>query len=366
MRLAQFATFATLTGSVLLAGCQDDRAAAPSGGGFEQPAARIVAWEIAFEREETRVETVGTARARTTATLYPETGGEVTEVLFSAGQLVEAGQPLLRLEAREEILAERLAEVAVEEAEQLLSRYRRIENTGAVSDSQIDEARTALDSAQLELERARNALAERTIEAPFTGHLGISDIDAGARITTSTEIARLDDRSVLLVDFDPPEQVFGRLREGDSVTVYPFAEADGEYQAEVISVDTRIDPTRRTFTVRAALDNSEDRLRPGMSFRVVFAIQGAAYPAVPEAAIIWGSDGSYLWRVEEGRAYRTPVSIVERKQGRVLVRADLEPGDLIVAEGVQRVREGGEIDEVERRRGSAMFSGAISSLEAPE
>lgn len=303
-----------------------------------------------MEREAERIESVGTARALARATIYPESAGEVERLGFSAGERVEAGDVLVQLEADDERLAVRLAEVAVREAEQLLARYRRIENTGAVSDSQIDEAETALAAAEIELQQARVALRRRTVRAPFTGFVGLTDIDAGARIGPDTVITELDDRTTLYVDFSLPEQVFGRLTVGDVVEAVPFAGAGGAYGARVINVDSRIDPAARTFIVRAEIDNAADELRPGMSFRVGFELLSDIRPVAPESAVSWGSDGAYIWVVREGAAVRVPVTLVQRRQGRVLVSAPLESGELVVAEGIQRLRDGAPVDIIEVRR----------------
>lgn len=325
----------------------------------------IIAHRVAYEQQETVISVVGTARARMTATIYPETSGQVTEVLFRPGDFVEAGAPLLRLDSREEELAVALAQVAVQEAEQLLARYQRIENTGAVSASQIDEARTALDAAQIELQQAQVALSKRTVHAPFAGYLGLSDVDPGAQITSTTVIAQLDDRRSLYVDFSPPEQIFGRVQPGDMVTVAPFAEAGSPRAAEIVAVDSRIEPARRTFTVRAEIDNSDDSLRPGMSFSVDFAVPGQEHPAVPEAAMVWGNSGASVWRIVDGRARGTPVAVVARAEGRVLVRGDLPEGSLIVAEGVHKMREGLLVEDVggpgeAGASGSAGTAGAVA------
>lgn len=345
--------------ALLVSACGgNEPSGAPVRGGAADAAIRVVTEPVRMERERTGIEAVGTARARSTAIIYPETGGVVTEVPFSTGSHVDEGDILLQLEDREERLAVDLARVAVQEAEQLLARYRRIEDTGAVSASQIDEARTTLDAAQIQLQQAEIALDERTVRAPFSGHIGLTDVDPGSRITESTAIAQLDDRSILFVDFSPAEQVFGRLREGDTVTAAPFADPDLSVEAEVIAVDSRIDPTRRTFTVRARIDNADDVLRPGMSFRVSFTIQGQAYPRLPEAAIIWGGAGSYVWGVDGDTAFRIPVDIIARNEGHVLVRGDLQTGDRIITEGVQKVREGSRIIDLSARETGMAVGGA--------
>jgi RND family efflux transporter MFP subunit len=322
-----------------LAACGDQDAARPDEARGAE-AVRVIAATVAYQRAVRRVEVVGTASARQSAAIYPETSGQVTEVLFEAGDRVEAGTALLQLESEAERLAVRLAQVEVDQARQLLARYQRIENTGAVSAAQIDEARTAVSAAGIDLESAQLALDRRRVTAPFAGYTGLTDIDPGTRINPDTAITNLDDRSVLRIDFEVPEEVFGQVSRGDAIPVTAFARPDRPETATVRTVNSRIDPDRRVFTVRAEIPNDDDRLRPGMSFRVQFETLGEPLPVVPEAAILWGADGSYVWGIENGQATRRPVTIVSREPGRVLVRADLPRGSALVAEGVQKVREG--------------------------
>ena len=360
-------TFAPLAlAACALVACSDtSQNSAPRGAERAERAVGVIAQEVVLEREAERIEALGTARAMASATIFPDASGEVERVAFAAGDRVEAGDILLELEADEERLAVRLSEVAVREAEQLLARYRRIEDTGAISDSQIDEAVTALEAAEIQLEQAQVALDRRTVRAPFEGYVGLTDIDAGARITPTTEITELDNRSTLYVDFNPPEQVFGRINVGDVVQAEPFAGPTRSYDARIINVDSRINPTARTFTVRASLDNALDQLRPGMSFAVNFEVLADAWPVVPEAAISWGSDGAYVWVIEDDRARQKPITLVQRRQGAVLVSGDFGDGALVVAEGVQRMREGVLVELIEVRQASddpQMASAGLDSV----
>ncbi|GGC17300.1 hemolysin D [Novosphingobium marinum] len=309
----------------------------------EDEAVPIVAQQLRVLPERERVEAVGTARAATSAEIYPESAGRVEQVMFSAGNFVRQGTPLVRLDSRRERLAVEAARVQVQEASQLLSRYRRIEDTGAISESQIEAGETALASARVELQQAQTALADRTIRAPFSGHIGLTEIDPGDRVDTATPIAQIDRRSTLYVDFPAPESAFERLQPGQVVAVTPFSDPSREIDARIIAVDSAISEEERTFTVRAAIENSGDTLRPGMSFRVVFSGAGQARPAVPEEAIVWGGDGSYLWAVRDGKAARVPITITSRREGLAFVDAPLNPRDTIVVEGVQKLREGQDV-----------------------
>lgn len=244
--------------------------------------------DVRLERERVEIRAVGESRALRAVTLYPATSGEVTVVLFRPGQRVERGAPLLRLDSRDQRLAVELAEVNVADAELLLSRYQRTEGSGAVSPTTIDGARTALATARLELARAEVALEDRTLRAPFPGVVGLSEIDPGDRIDTDTEVTTLDDRRRLLVRFEVPEQFLGRLGVGQPLAVATWSDPDRPLEARVEALDSRVDPATRTFTVRAEVDNTDDRLLPGMSFRVALDLPGREYPVVPEIALQWG------------------------------------------------------------------------------
>lgn len=321
--------------------------AGPGGpGGRPMMVTQIVSEKVRFRQNAENVESVGTARAKQAATIFPEASGEVLRVNFEPGQFVKAGMVLATLESTRERLDVARAKVTLQDSEQLLARYERIDVDGAISESQIDAAKTSVEAAKIGLQLAEEALSRKTVRAPFSGYVGLTDIDAGAIVNQQTEITRLDDRSVIYVDFSLPEQVFGRINVGDVIPMVPFAAAQQSVDAEIAVVDSRIDAERRSFMVRAKIDNTDDTLRPGMSFRINYQMTGLSYPSVPEAAIVWGGDGPYIWVVEEGIAQRTPVTIISRQDGDVLVQAPLDPEDIIISEGVQKVRQGAPVREV--------------------
>ncbi|MEL7730494.1 efflux RND transporter periplasmic adaptor subunit [Citromicrobium bathyomarinum] len=330
--------------AILIAACSSGEKAR------EDEAVPVVAQDVRFLPEVSQVEAIGTARAATSAELYPETAGRVTRVLFSAGDYVRSGAPLLELDSRAERLDVEAARVAVQEASQLLGRYRRIEGTGAISDSQIEAGENALAAARVELRQAQTALADRTVRAPFSGHVGLTEIDAGDRVNDSTPITQIDQRGTLYVDFPAPEEVFANLSRGDTVEVVPFSEPGRAIEAEVIATDNRISQDSRDFIVRTAIPNRDDRLRPGMSFRVNFTRNGTTRAAIPEEAIVWGGEGAHLFVVRNGKAVRVPVTITSRREGRVFVDGDISRQDRVIVEGVQKVRDGQDIRLVRQTR----------------
>lgn len=330
--------------ALLLAGCADSDESSESDSGESERSARPVMVEkIKFTRESTFVEAIGTSRALRSVTLESAVTGEVAEVSFSPGERVERGQVLLRLDDRDERLAVDLAEVELADAERRLDRYQRSIRSGGVTQSDLDEATSGVDRARIALQRAQVHLDYHTIKAPFSGHVGLTELDPGAWISPDSEIASLDDRSTLLVRFQLPEILLGQLEPGQIVRMSTWSDRFAIAEGEIVDVSSRVDETRRTFTLRAHVDNQDDILRPGMSFRIQLALEGNQYPKVPEISLQWGGEGAYVWTVEDGEAKRITVNIVQRRDNGVLVEGDIPEGTFIVTEGVHAVRDGARV-----------------------
>ena len=302
--------------------------------------AAVVVDQVVFDTLRLRVDAVGTARARRSATLYSATAGEIQTLHFSADDEVEGGDVLLELDREAEELAVELARVRLADAERVFNRLQRLSASGAAAQATLDEARTGLEASRIELRQSEVALADRFVVAPFSGRVGLSDLDIGDRIGPDTEIATLDDRASLLVRFDVPEALLGRVVVGNVVTVVPWSESGAPVDGGIVDVGSRVSPETRTFPVRAEIPNPQDRLRPGMSFRVTLTVIGGQLAKVPEIAIQWGGEGSFVWVVTDGTARRVPVIIVQRQDTGVLVEGDIRTADTVVVEGLHRMREG--------------------------
>jgi len=359
---------ATLAALLALSACgeaQTDSQTRPA-----QPAVRVIVESLQFEPERTHVEAVGTSRAVRSVDVYPATSGEVIAVDFEPGQFVSQGDKLVELDRREQELAVELARLQLADARRLFDRYQRSADSGAVVQTVLDEARTAAQTAELELQRAEIALADRTVRAAFDGFVGTTEVDRGDRIDTSTMITTLDDRRSLLVSFDVPETLIGELAVGEEARLETWNSRIPIVDGEIVDIGSRIDPQTRTFTARVRVQNETDTLRPGMSFRVAADIDGELYPVVAETGVQWGADGAYVWAIENGTATRIPVQVVQRRQGRVLVKGDFQSGDVVVVEGIQRMQEGVSVTYESPRIagpiGAAIAVELLQGVNAPE
>lgn len=300
----------------------------------------VVVDRVGQQSNDVSVEAIATARAKRFVTLYPEADGEVVRFAVQAGQRVERNDVILELESRAAELAVELGKIKVNEMERMLDRSRQLQRKNVNSEARVEDSRTVLERAKVELQQAEEALSKRTLRAPFGGVVGIPKVEAGDRVTTSTAIITVDDRSEVVVEIQVPERHHAELAVGQKVVARTPGYDERTFEGVVERIDSRIDPTSRTVMVRAALPNRNDLLRPGMSFAVELVIPGKTFPTVPELALQWSGGKSFVWLVRDGKVERIDVRSVKRQNRSILVDGAVQDGDLIVVEGVQRLRNG--------------------------
>ncbi len=303
----------------------------------------VVAATVTEETINDRLSAIGTGRAKQTVAVTPYAAGRMTEMLVTSGATVKAGDLIARLDDETEKIAVDRAKFALDDAIAKQERMQQLRTSNAATSVQVTEAALAVDNARLALRDAELALARRSIPAPISGVVGILPVAAGNYVSTSTEIARIDDRSSILVDFWVPERYAGMVEVGMPLAAASVARPGEVHEGKISALDNRIDDQSRTLQVQALLENPNDRLRAGMSFQVTMEFPGDVYPAVDPLAVQWGSGGAYVWLVKDGKAVRTDVKIIQRNTDTVLVQAAISPGDIVVTEGVHAVRNGAPV-----------------------
>ncbi len=301
-------------------------------------ATQVIVQSIGFEPITSTVEAVGTAEAVSSVDIYPAVGDKVTELNVAPGQWVEKNTILLQLDDRRQTIALKRAEIELKDASRNLKRLKRSREKGAVTESALDDAETRLELAKVALEEAKVELADRTVVAPFEGYVGFTDIEVGDRISTNTLITTLDDRKALFVNFTAPESAISNLANESKVSLQPWSNRLVEIDAQIAQIDSRISEQDRTIRVRAIFDNENDQYLPGMSFRVSLTNRGQSYAKIPESGLSWGASGAFIWLVEDSKATRVPVQIKQRLRGSLLVEGNINEGDIMIVEGIQRLR----------------------------
>jgi RND family efflux transporter MFP subunit len=286
---------------------------------------------------------IGTGQAIRSVSVRTLVSGQIADIPVRPGGKVERGDVLISLDAAQEELAVERARLTVNDAKAKVDRLQSLVASSAASSVEADQAQNALDAAKVALREAELNLSRRTVTAPISGSLGILAVNAGDYVTSQSEIASIDDRSQILIEFFVPERFASGMEVGKQVTAIASSRPGERFSGQISAVDNRVDEASRTLRVRAQIANLDDTLRAGMSFEVTIGFEGDRWPSVDPLAIQWDSTGAYVWQVTDGKAARVDVAIIQRNSDSVLVRADLPAGSEVVTEGVQSVRPGAAV-----------------------
>jgi RND family efflux transporter MFP subunit len=289
-----------------------------------------------------RLNAIGDGDAIRSVAVTPLVSGQIAEMMVRPGQQIKGGDIIARLDDDVEKIAVAKAKVALQSAEDKLTRNEDLKKI--ISRADLQDAQSAVETARLAMSEAQLNLERRAVRSPFGGVAGIVNVSSGDYVTVSTPIVTVDDRSRLLIDFWVPERFTGLIREGQEVQANPIARPGKSFSGKISAIDNRIDIASRTLHIQAEIPNEGDQLRAGQSFEVVLNLGGDSWPAVAPLAIQWDSNGSFVWRItKEKKAERVAAVVIERNPDKVLVDAKIRPGDLIAVEGLQRLRNGAEV-----------------------
>ncbi len=325
----------------------------------------VVAEPVVSATINDRLSAIGTGRAVSSVAVTPLASGRLTEIAVTSGTSVTAGDVIARLDSDTEEIALDRARIALDDARARLERVSALRSSNTVTAVQLTEAELAVRNAELALRDAELTRDRRAIVAPISGIVGIISVSAGSYVTSQSEIATIDDRSQILIDFSVPERFAGMLAVGDELEATSIARPGEVFGGTISALDNRIDAESRTLRVRALITNPRDTLRAGMSFHVGMRFPGDTYPAVNPLAIQWGTEGAFIWAVRDGIAARTPVRVVQRNTDSVLIDADVEPGMMVVTEGIHAVRDGAPVDIVAPAQGAAISEAGPQRETAP-
>ena len=322
------------------AGAAAGRPGASGPGGFAQQAPLVTVARVRKDQVFDTVEALGTAQANESVTINAKVTDTVRHVNFSDGDYVNAGTVLAELTNQEETASLAEARANLEDAQNDLRRQEDISAKGLGSKSALDSSRSKVAAQQARYDAVVARLKDRLILAPFGGLLGFRQVSPGTMVSPNTSITTIDDISTIKLDFTVPEAFLGAMTAGARVIAQSVSYPGRNFEGLVKTVGSRIDPITRAATVRALVPNSDHALRPGMLLTVqVLTTQHLAL-VVPESAVFQVQNRAYVYKVEDFVAHQQQVEVGGRHFGTAEVLSGLNDGDLIVVEGIVKLREG--------------------------
>lgn len=331
--------------------------------GFSKPKPPIsVAVATAGEQPwQMRLPTVGSLKALQGVDLSLEVAGTVTELKFESGQKVKAGQPLLQLDSAVETALLETARADLGLAQLDFGRGAQLVDSRAISKGEYDRLSAVLQKNKATVNQLNASLAKKRILAPFSGTIGIRQVDVGDYLASGSIIATLQDLSSLYADFYVPEQAVPKLAIGQPVQFTVAAYPGQNFTGKISAINPIVESTTRNILVRATLANPDGKLLPGMFASLeVLLPDPQKHIVVPESAITYTLYGNSVYvvgqkKAEDGSvtkddkgqplliAERRFVETGERRDGLVMINKGVQSGEQVVTAGQIKLDNGAHI-----------------------
>jgi membrane fusion protein, multidrug efflux system len=296
---------------------------------------------------------VGTMNAIHGVTVSADLPGTVDQINFDSGKWVKEGEVLVQLDTRQE-----RAQLAATQAQQDLAkinydRTRQLVNEGVISRQDYDKAMADQRQTEANTAEIKATIDRKTIRAPFSGVLGIRQVNLGQYLAAGAPIVPLQSLDPIYVNFNVPQQIVGRMQPGRNVRITSDNLPGTAFTGRVNAIDSVVDQSTRNVQVQATLANPGGKLHPGMFVEVEVGVgeQRTVFP-LPASAISYAPFGNSVFVVtdlkspsgEPYRGVRQQFVKVEGSRGdQVGVISGLNPGDVVVTSGVFKLRNGAAV-----------------------
>ncbi len=307
---------------------------------------------------------IGTVVPLNIVTVRSRVEGQLLRVVFQEGQPIEKGQLLAEIDPLPYQIKLSQAEGQLRQNESLLrtaradlERFKQLNGQGLVTEQQLEaqkslvvEREGSLAADQAQVDDARRQLAYTKIEAPISGRLGLRQVDAGnlVRPNDANGLVVITQTSPVTVSFTIPEielqKVLEPLRAGEVLPVEAWDRGEQVVLAKgsLKTVDNQIELATGTLRLKAEFPNQDEKLFPNQFVNVRMRVRTLKdATVVPSAAVQFGSRGTYLYLVNaESQATVRDVVLGPSEGGVQAVTSGLKPGEIVVLEGMDRLREG--------------------------
>lgn len=321
----------------------------------QNPAVTVSTGKAVMTTWSSKMSAVGSARAIVGVNVTAQLGGMIQKIYFTPGALVEKDTVLVQQNADPNIAQLQSLEANAELAKITYNRDLAQYKVHAVSKQQVDQDLQNWKSLQAQVAQQAAIVAQLTIAAPFSGRLGISQVNPGQYLNPGDTVVTLQQLDPIYVDFYLPQQALAQLKVGQVVTVKTDTFPNKSFHGKITTIQPLVDTNTRNVQVEATVENKYMQLTPGM-YTTVEVDTGAPRKLItlPQSAVTFNPYGDIVYIVKEdkekwdnGKPGHTVeqvfVTVGETRGDQIAILKGLEDGQVVVTSGQLKLRNGSRI-----------------------
>jgi membrane fusion protein (multidrug efflux system) len=319
---------------------------------FQPPPAAVTTIVAQQDNWPATLNAIGTVAAVRGVTVSADLPGVVDRIAFDSGKSVREGDVLVELDTRQERAQLAAAEAQRDLARINFQRLRKLVKEGVFPQADYDKAEAEDRANDAKVQEIRATIERKTIRAPFSGTLGIRQVNLGQYLSAGTAVVPLQSLQPIYVNFGVPQEEARQVQAGRTVRITADDLPGRTFTGRVTAIDSVLDEKTRNVEVQVTVENADRKLRPGMFVKAELGT-GSARPMItlPASAISYAPYGDSVFVVtdmtgpngQKYRGVRQQFVKVEGSRGDQVAVSGIKTGDEVVSSGVFKLRNGAAV-----------------------
>lgn len=322
---------------------------------MQAPAVTVSTMKVEASLWQPTLKAVGSLRAVLGVNVTTELAGMVQKIYFKPGSAVQKGSILVQLNAGTELGLLHSLQAQVELAKITYKRDKAQYAVHAVSKQTLDTDEWNLRNLQAQVEEQAATVEKKTIRAPFSGQLGVRNVNPGQYLNVGDTVVSLQALDIIYADFYLPQQALARLELGQKVKMVTDTFTNQVFQGTITTIEPNVDSATRNVEVEATFPNPDFKLKPGMFTRVEVEVGNKqSYLTIPQSAITFNPYGDIVYLVKDSGkkdtknqpilvAQQVFVTVGDTRGDQIAVLKGLHQGDVIVTSGQLKLKNGSQV-----------------------
>jgi membrane fusion protein, multidrug efflux system len=332
---------------------QQVQEAMAQGASFQPPPEAVTTIVAQQEQWPSTLTAIGTMAAVQGVTVSADLPGTVDHIAFESGKFVNKGDLLVQLDTRQERAQLITIDSQREFANLNFDRMKGLLDQRVISRAEFDRAVTDQKQSEAQIGEVNATISRKTIRAPFSGVLGIRQVNLGQYLAPGDPIVLVQSLDPIYANFGVPQQDASQVRLGRTVRITAEELTGTVFEGRITAIDPRVDEATRNLQVQATLRNRGGQLRPGMFVEAeVLLGESRSVVTLPSSAINYAPYGDSVFVVtdlkgQDGQSYRgvrqQVVKVGAARGDQIAILEGINAGDEVVTSGVFKLRNGAAV-----------------------